>query len=255
MPRSGGIYYSSYPNNPDGLPSLVLLHGAGGSGDQWPYQLRRLPGWRVLAPDLPGHGGSKGVAERNIKPYADRLWAWLDDLQIEQVVLVGHSMGSAIAMEMALAEPARVPQLILLGAAPRFPVNPTLTEKLAVPIRLQEGINLIVKWSFSKESEEGLRRAYFKRLKANAPGVLENDLVACAKFELGDRASTLSRPTLILAGQEDVMVPVRLAEALEMALSRATLHVIPGAGHMLMQERPLETVEAIENELKKRKLD
>jgi pimeloyl-ACP methyl ester carboxylesterase len=254
MPMSGGIYYSSYPGQPAGLPVLVLLHGAGGVGDVWPYQLRRLPGWRVLAPDLPGHGSSHGVAERSIKAYANRIWDWLTALQIERAVLAGHSMGAAIAMEMAMAEPAKVPQLILLGAAARFPVNPELTEKLSVPLRLQAGVNLIVKWSFAKGADERLRRTYFKQLIANAPAVLYNDFVACAKFDLGPRATQLSRPTLILTGQQDLMVPLRLSEALATSLPRAQLRTVTG-GHMLMQEKAEDVVHIIEAALQERKAD
>jgi pimeloyl-ACP methyl ester carboxylesterase len=254
MPMSGGIYYSGTPEQTPGLPVLVLLHGAGGVGEQWPYQLRRLPGWRVLAPDLPGHGSSQGVAERNIMAYANRIWDWLAALHVERAVLGGHSMGAAVAMEMAMAEPAKVPQLILLGAAARFPVNPELTEKLSVPIRLQAGVNLIVKWSFAKGADERLRRTYFKQLIANSPGVLYNDFVACANFDLGRRATELSRPTLILAGQQDLMVPLRLSEALATSLPRAQLRTVPG-GHMLMQETTEEVVQIIETALQERKAD
>ncbi len=254
MPMSGGIYYSSHPEQSSGLPVLVLLHGAGGVGEQWPHQLRRLPGWRVLAPDLPGHGRSQGIGERTIKAYALGMWSFLSALQIERAVLAGHSMGAAIALEMAVVEPAKVKQLILLGAAARFPVNPELTEKLSVPLRAQAGINMIVRWSFAKDADERLRRAYFKQLTANSPGVLSNDFAACANFDLGGRATELSRPTLVIAGEKDLMVPLRLSEGLAKSLPRAQLRSIPG-GHMLMQEKAEDVVHIIEAALKERKAD
>jgi len=255
MPRSGGIYFSSYPKQAAGLPVLVLLHGAGGAGDQWPYQLRRLPGWRVIVPDLPGHGSSQGSVERSIAAYASRMLAWLTDMQIKRAALMGHSMGAAIAMEMALAEPERISRLILFGAAARFPVNPQLTEKLSVPVRVQEGINMIVKWSFFKGADEPLRRFYFKQLLSNNPGVLHDDFVACANFDPGGRITELRQPTLLLAGQEDVMVPVRLSQELAAALPNAGLTLIPAGGHMFMQERPAETIQAVESGLRKPKAD
>lgn len=261
MPRSGGIYFSSYPQQAAGLPVLVLLHGAGGGGDQWPYQLRRLPGWHVLAPDLPGHGGSQGAPENSIGPeksvgaHANHMLTWLAGLQIQRAVLVGHSMGAAIAMEMAIVEPERISHLVLFGAAARFPINPQLAEKLSVPVRVQEGVNMIVKWSFAKGADEQLRRAYFKQLMSNDSGVLHNDFLACANFDLGARITELRQPTLLLAGQDDVMVPIRLSQNLAAGLPHASLRVIAAGGHMFMQEQAEEAVRAIEAFLQRHKAD
>lgn len=251
MPRSGGLYYTSNVEPGAGLPALILIHGAGGSGGLWPYHLRRLPGWQVLAPDLPGHGGSSLPTERSIAGYAARLWDWVDSLkleQLEQVALCGHSMGAAIAMQMALAAPERARGLVLIGAAAKFVVNDQLLQKLNIPVRTQEGINLIARWSFAPQAEDSMRRAYTRQLLSCPQGLLYSDFKLCADFDLGERSAQLGR-ALVLCGEVDAMVSPRLSEALAEAMPRAKLGIILGAGHMMMLEKPAETAAAIEKAL------
>jgi pimeloyl-ACP methyl ester carboxylesterase len=238
------LYYLT--NGEAELPALILIHGAGGSSAVWPYQLRRLPGWRVLAADLPGHGGSTLAAERTLNAYAARMLERMDAMGIAQAVLCGHSMGAAIAMEMALHEPKAVRGLVLLGAAAAFTVNQQLLEKFSVPLRLQEGVNMMVRWSFARTADETLRKTYTRQLLACPQGLLLKDMQACAAFSLGERAKQLGQPSLILSGEEDVMVAPRLSQALAESLARATYRGVAGAGHMLMQEKPDETVAELE---------
>lgn len=249
MPKTGGLYYAVRSLQPDGLPVLMLIHGAGGSAAQWPYQLRRLPGWRVLAPDLPGHGHSDLPAQSSLEKYAASLWAWADEMGIEQATLCGHSMGAAIALHMALAAPQRALGLALLGAAARFAVNPRLLEKLSSPPREQDSVRNIVQWSFGRAAHAALRRAYTRQLQANPPGLLYEDYKACARFDLRSSLGQVKAPALVLCGAEDQMVSPHLSAALAEGLPRASLQTIPSAGHMLMLEQPGAVGVAIEKSL------
>jgi len=249
VPRSGSITYSVVPDEGKNLPALILLHGAGAASQQWPYRLRRLPGWQVFAPDLPGHGRSGGQAERKIEGYAARMLEWMDAIGIERAVLVGHSMGAAIALVMTLQKEEKVRGLILLGAAARFPVNPLLLEKLSIPLWAQEGVNMIVKWSFSKGADQRLRQDYFKQLIANQAGVLHNDFAACSVFDVRARLAEIRQPLWLLCGEEDVMVPLRLSQELAGAIPKAKLRLLPHCGHMFFQERAEETTAAVEEAL------
>ncbi len=252
MPRSGNIYYSVYPELGDALPTVVLIHGAGGAGDQWPYRLRRIRGYRVFALDLPGHGRSLGLPERSIESYADRLLEWMQLAQISGVSLIGHSMGSAVALVMAAKAPNLIDQVILLGAAMKFPVNPGLLEKLRIPLRAQEAMNMIVKWSFAKGSDMRLRPAYFKQLAANRDGGLLKDFEACAVFDATDWLAEVRQPATLISGEEDQMVPARLSKELAASMRQASSHVVRAAGHMLMQENPAETARFVEAALQNR---
>jgi 3-oxoadipate enol-lactonase/4-carboxymuconolactone decarboxylase len=231
------------------MPTLILIHGAGGSAANWPYQLRRLPGWRVLAPDLHGHGNSHTSPLTSLDAYAESLWAWADDLGIGAAVLGGHSMGAAICLKMAQAAPERVNGLVLLGAASRFAVNPQLLEKFSMAGRTPEGIKSMVQWSFARRTHEALRRAYARQLADNAAGVLYADFKACAAFDFGGQAGDVRQPALVLCGAEDQMVPAALSEQLAKALPGSEVASIVGAGHMLMMEKPLEVSAAIEQAL------
>lgn len=250
MPRSGGLYYAAQTGHRDSMPVLLLIHGAGGSTASWPYQLRRLPGWRVIAPDLPGHGSSSLASMETLAAYADCLWQWLADLGIEQAVLAGHSMGAAIALLMAQRAARRTQGLVLLGGAARFSVNPHLMETLLHPGRGNEGVRNIVQWSFARQSHAALRSAYTRQLLANRAGQLYADFVACSHFDFGEAAPGLRVPALVLSGAEDQMVAPHLSQALAQRLPLARYQAVPGAGHMLMLERPVEVAACVEDALR-----
>ena len=116
MPFAGNIHYRRSSAKSKSKTSLLLIHGAGGSYLSWPADLRRLPGKDVLAIDLPGHGDSPGESSDSIGAYAEQVLDFLDQLKIDRVVLGGHSMGGAIAMQLCLDHPGRVAGLILIGS-------------------------------------------------------------------------------------------------------------------------------------------
>ncbi len=246
MPRSGGLYYASTAQQAAGMPALILIHGAGGSNANWPYQLHRLPGWNVLAPDLPGHGSSFVDPQPSLQSYASSLWDWLDSLEISEAVLCGHSMGAAIALHMAQAHPQRVRGLLLLGAAARFQVNPQLLEKLYAPARLADGVRSIVQWSFGRGAHPALRTAYTRQLLNNPEGLLYADLKICAQFDFSAQVAALHTPAVVLSGAEDQMVAESSSLALARALPLARHLSLPRAGHMLMMEQPAEVSAALD---------
>lgn len=252
MPRSGNIYYSEYPEGRSDLPALILIHGAGGSSEIWPRQLRRLPGFRVFTIDLPAHGKSDGLPEKSIAGYAARLLEWMQVIGLSRVILVGHSMGSAVALTMALQAPEVIANLVLLGAAAQFLVNPVLTEKLSIAGQTQQAVNMIVTWSFSRSASQQLRQAYSAQLNSNQPRVILHDFLSCSAFDFTENAKEIRMPTLLLCGQNDVMVPLLRSQELRTQLLRGTLKLINGAGHMLMQENPTGVASIIGQFLGKR---
>jgi pimeloyl-ACP methyl ester carboxylesterase len=245
VPRSGNIYYSEHPVGQTDLPALVLIHGAGGSSEVWPRQLRRLPGFQVFAIDLPAHGKSTGLAEKSIEGYATQALEWLRSLDLDRAVLVGHSMGAAIALTVALHAPETISKLVLLGATQQFLVNPVLLEKISIPSLTRQAVDMVVTWSFARSASQQLRQTYVELLTSNQPGVLRHDFLACSVFDLADRAREIRVPALLLCGQNDVMVPLRRSQELGTQLLRGTLKMINGAGHMLMQEHPADVASTI----------
>src|SRR3954452_18934093 len=109
-------------------PTVVLLHGAGFDHTAWALHSRWFAhhGYSVLAPDLPGHGRSSGAPLATIAEMADWTAALLDAAGATEARLVGHSMGSLIALETAARHPARVSALNLIGTAATMTVGPDL---------------------------------------------------------------------------------------------------------------------------------
>ena len=238
MARKNGLYYRESLLEGGSAKVLVWLHGAGGAGEQWPYQLRRIAGWRVLAVDLPGHGLSEGQALLTMHAYAEKIGAWLEELDIGTAVIGGHSMGAAIGLQMALEKSEQVSALILLGAGAQMPVNPDLLSHLAIPAQVEGTVKQIARWSYGREARQEQRDSMATMLKANQQGVLTADFQACAGFDVADQLKFVGQPTLVVGGEQDLMVPAHRGERLADGMSRGSFVEIKGVGHMMMQEAP-----------------
>src|SRR3990172_8247543 len=121
-----GIWYADHRDPTVHRPPLLLIHASCGSQQDWPAERRRLPEASAIAPDLPGHGRSKGPGRSSVGAYAADMVALLDELKLQQAVVVGFSMGAAAALLMALHHKARVAGLILIGAGAQIRVNPAI---------------------------------------------------------------------------------------------------------------------------------
>lgn len=217
---------------------MVLIHGAGGNYLNWPPEIRRLPGYPIYAIDLPGHGQSGGSGQSSINGYAYHLVEWLQALNIPQVILVGHSMGAAIAMRLTILIPQLVRGLCIIGGSAHMKVNPALLEITSSPTTYQNGVNTIIQWSFSRETPARLKELAAHRMAKTQPRVLQNDFLACRDFDIIGSLQGITAPTLIICGREDKMTPARQAQFLAEQLPQARLEIIPGAGHMVMIEQP-----------------
>lgn len=243
MPIAADIYYHAYQKE-EKLP-LVLIHGAGGTHLFWPSEVRRLHGFRVYALDLPGHGKSAGRGQQSITAYAGSVIDWLAALNMHRAVFIGHSMGGAIVQTIALEYPEHVLGLGLLGSAAKLPVNPELLEDSANPTTFHLAIDNIVSWSFGPDVPEGLLEMAGKRFAEVRPSVLQGDLIACEAFDVTGRVRDIVQPTLVICGSEDKMTPARNSQFLADTFPAAHLEIIPGAGHMVMIEKPQEVADAL----------
>lgn len=246
MNEAVGIAYKVHlTGKPSSRPALILLHGAGGSHLSWPSEIRRLPGFSVYSLDLPEHGrstlNSPTSQPASIAAYAAAIDRWLGALQLDQVVVIGHSLGSAIAMQLALDRPDLVRGLALIGSSAAFRINPILIEGTQGPDRFAATVATIIAWSFSQAASPNLKYLAAKRMLECPPTVLHNDFLACQNFDLSDHLANIHPPTLILCGTEDKMTPPRLAQTLVENIPNVSLELVPSAGHMLMLEQPAKT--------------
>ncbi len=245
MPFAADLYYHAYHKEQTNKLPVVLIHGAGGTHLYWPSEVRRLAGFRVLAPDLPGHGKSAGRGQQSIAAYTQIVLAWLEAAGLHQAVFVGHSMGSAIALTLALEAGEHVLGLGLVGAGAKLPVAPALLEAASSPTSYLTAVETAVAWSFGPEAPVELTTLAARRMAETRQTVLYGDFLACDGFDVSERISEIKQPALVLCGEEDRMTPIRNSQFLGGAMPSARLVVIPRAGHMVMLENPPVVAKAL----------
>jgi pimeloyl-ACP methyl ester carboxylesterase len=236
------------------LPSVVLIHGAGFDHSAWALHSRYFAhhGHSVLVPDLPGHGRSAGPALRTIAEMADWVAALLDAARATRAQLIGHSMGSLIALETAARHPQKVSALGLIATAAAMTVGPDLLK--AAEANDQAAIDMVSIWGLGFGAELGgslapglwMHGGAQRVLQACAPGVLFSDLSACNGYaDALAAAAKITIPTTLVLGERDMMTPAKAGKTLAAAIPNARTVVLRGAGHMLMSERPDELLAAL----------
>ena len=245
MPTVAGIYYYAYEPENSTRPPVIMIHGAGGSHLYWPPQIRRLAGNCIIAVDLPGHGKSEGVGRQIIDDYAIDIIEFMKALKLRSAVMVGHSMGSAIAMTAALRVPKRVSGLVLIGSGAKLRVAPAVLEASANPYAFHVAVDLVIQYSFGPTADSRLKELAAQRLLEIRPAVLYGDFLACDSFNVMNQLKKLNTPTLILCGEEDRMTPLKYSEYLRDEISGAHLETSPGAGHMVMLEEPAKVADTL----------
>ncbi|MEZ4862993.1 MAG: alpha/beta hydrolase [Caldilineaceae bacterium] len=227
------------------LPPVLFIHGAGGTCLQWPPQARRLPQVDVYAVDLPGHARSPAPGRATIAAYSDLLLKLTDQLALPPFVAVGHSMGGAIALEMALCAPARLAGLVLVGTGASLRVNPALL--VGIRDEFDATTAQLVEWMYAAKLTAKAHERALTQLRATPPAVLYDDFAACAAFDRRDKVATIKAPTLIICGAADKMTPVKWSESLHQAIDHSHLHIVEGAGHMVMVEKPKVVTDLLAN--------
>jgi pimeloyl-ACP methyl ester carboxylesterase len=249
--RTGGVASAA------GAPTIVLVHGAGMDGTVWSQQTRYLSmrGVRALAIDLPAHGQSDGPPISSVAELANWLAQVIDTLNLHDVVIAGHSMGTFMALEVAARFPNLVKSVALFGTATAMPVHPDLID--AAEHDVPRAASLMTGWSHAAGSRLGRNptpgmwmtggvRALVERSK---PGVLLTDLLACSSYADAEaRAASISCPALVAIAAQDKMTPAKSGRAMAKAMVRShavELLEMPNAGHMSLTEEPKLVREAL----------
>ncbi len=236
------------------LPTVVFVHGAQCDHSVWILQSRYLAhhGYGVLAVDLPGHGRSEGPALASIGELAEWVSAVQDAAGMNEVVIVGHSMGSLIALECAARRPEQVAKIALLATAYPMKVSAELLDatKNNEPLA-QDMVNI---WSHLAYAQypnnpgpgfwvigENLRL-----MQRQKPGVMHVDFVACNAYAGGAEAAAKVRcPALFLLARRDAMTPVRAVQDFAKSIPGAQLVIIDGSGHNMMGEQPDQVLDTL----------
>jgi pimeloyl-ACP methyl ester carboxylesterase len=219
--------------------TIVCLHGAGGNLGVFDGLFDALAGEHSLvAFDQPAHGRSGALdALDSIESLAAFTLELLDRLQIPRAVVLGHSMGGAIAQELARSQPARVRALVLSATAARFD---GIEHAIATTRRIVEGKErrAFVKQLYAPDAPpEVMQRGFLEDLKTDPRAVL-GDYEAIQRWQGGARSGEIRVPTQIVHGEHEVPELAAAAAELAKAIAGARLAVIPGAAHKLPIEQP-----------------
>jgi pimeloyl-ACP methyl ester carboxylesterase len=243
-------------------PVVVFVHGAQHDHSVWALQSRYLAhhGRAALALDLPGHGRSDGPLDTSIEAMADTVLAASAAAGAERIAVVGHSMGSLIALECAARAPDRLERIALLGVA--FPMKVSDALLTAAADDEPAAFDMINRWSHSAVAHHpGAPAPGFsvywqnRRLMARQPrGTLLSDFRACDRYSGGLEAAARVRcPVRFVVGQRDAMTPPKAARALFDAIAASAPDAAPsrieiaGSGHAMMAEYPDQVLDALKD--------
>lgn len=235
-------------------PLVIFLHGAGFDHTVWALLARWFAhrGYAVLAPDLPGHGRSAGEPLNSIEALVDWTAAMIEAAGSKKVAIVGHSLGSLIALETAARFPGKVTALALISAGATMRVSKDLLA--AAKANDYAAIEMVTIWGKGFRATVGgslapgmwMLTSAARIMERARPGVLFADLSACHDYGHGLAAAARVRaPAVLVLGERDQMTPAKGGLELAAALPNARVVTLKGAGHMLMSERPDEVLAAI----------
>ena len=236
-------------------PTAVFIHGAANDHSVWSLQSRYFAfhGWNVLAVDLPGHGQSDGPLCTSVPALAEWMAAFLDGLAVKNAVVIGHSMGSLTALELASTRADLVAKLALVGTAVPMAVGDALLD--AALNNEEKARRMIVEWSYAPMGHIGNNQKVpgtwlpgnsMALMRRMTKGVLHNDLAACKAYLGGlDAAAKVEAPSLVVIGERDMMTPPKAAQAALGALRNARAETIRDAGHNMTVEAPDAVLRAL----------
>jgi pimeloyl-ACP methyl ester carboxylesterase len=251
MPTAAGLHYFVHGEELRERPPVLLLHGGGGTHLSWPPQIRRLDGQRMFALDLPGHGKSEGVGRQDITEYSKAVIEFMKAVRLSAAIMVGFSMGSAIAISLAVQYRKRVLGLGLIGGGAKMRVAESTLELAANPSTFPSAVQTIIDNSYSTSIDPRLKELAVKQMSETRQAVLYGDFLACDLFDAMDNVKKIRVPTLLICGSVDRMTPPNRSEYLRDQIEGAQMQVVEGAGHMVMVEQPDEVAGMLNNFLNK----
>lgn len=208
--------------------TLLFLPGAGGTASKWRRVKERVQQYRCVFADLPGHGSNEAPPCPTVADYAESL----KSLIVGKTIVIGHSMGGLIGLELAATHPDVV-GLVLAASHYRLPVDSKVFDKL------EGGVfpNGLFYASYSKQVDPQLLEEERSELHLVPLETTLLDYRCCDAYEKGkQRLADFEKPLLAIYGQDDRMLPADARDDLQALVPQAASSVIPDAGHYVMLE-------------------
>ncbi len=228
--------------------TIVFLHGSGLSHIVWSLaeQFFSSKNFNVLSLDLPGHGNSEGPCLNSIEKISDWLEKVFEKLNLNNLIIIGHSQGCLEALEYSIKYKDRLKKIVFLGGSYRMPVNKDLIDLASNGD--SDAVKLMMKWGYegSKKFIGGNPVEKIIQSPRDIREILAVDLIACNNYQNGSEAAMkISCPTMFIFGEFDKMVNLESGKKFSNMVKNSTTHTIKGSGHMIMIEKAFEMREKI----------
>ncbi len=235
-------------------PSILLMHGSGLTHIVWSLheQFYATQGYNVLSVDLPGHGNSEGPSLKSIEEISDWIKSLMNVLDINKLIIIGHSQGSLVGIDFAARYPNLINGLVLVAGSYKMPVNQDLINYAEAGD--EKAVLLMMKWGYegSKAFIGGNPVKKIINSSREIREVLAVDLNACNNYKGGKESlEKINCSTLCIFGDLDKMVPLEVGNKMSSMIKNAEKKVINNCGHMIIFEKAFEMRQIVKEFLNK----
>ena len=219
------------------------MHGSGLSHIVWSFheQFYSTQGFNVLSVDLPGHGNSEGQSLKSIEEISDWIKSLMKKLNIEKIIIIGHSQGALVGIDFAARYPELILSLVLVAGSYKMSVKQDLIDYAEAGD--EKAILLMMKWGYegSKAFIGGNPVKKIINSSREIREILAVDLNACNNYKDGKESlKKISCPTLCIFGDLDKMVPLEVGNKMASMIKNSEKKIISNCGHMIIFEKAFE---------------
>ena len=229
--------------------ALIFIHGSGGNSNTWKNQMDLDINYDLVALDLPSHDKSDQFSNLTLDLYVDVVHHLIKNLNYENCILCGHSLGGAIIQQYYFTYPNNVSGLILSSTGGKLRVAPFILNSLKN--NYSKFLEDLPAGAFYRSTSKELIDLYVKETARIGAEVTYADFKICDKFDILNRLSSIEIPCLIIVGKQDQLTPVKYSEYFHNKIKNSELYIINKAGHMAMVEKPIEFNQVIRDFINK----
>ena len=236
--------------------TILLMHGSGLTHIVWSLheQFYASQGFNVLSVDLPGHGNSEGPSLKSIEKISDWIKSLMLKINIEKIIIVGHSQGGLVGIDFASRYPELIEKIVLVANSYKMPVNQDLIDLAEAGD--EKAVPLMMKWGYegSKAFIGGNPVKKIINSSREIREVLSVDLKACNNYKGGKESlEKINCPTLCIFGDLDKMVPLKVGTNMSALIKNSETKVISNCGHMIIFEKAFEMRQLVKEFILKNK--
>lgn len=232
-------FYRQSQHSEKSETALLCIHGSGGDSSVWDCQLENLgSSYKVLAPDLPGHGKSDVSKDNTVQAYVEWIERFTEEARLSRFFLAGFSLGGIVAQSYTRAYQEKVQGLILVSTGMNVGIGPEFMQ--FVRTDFEKAVKASCDKAYTAVVSRELYQKGYAMLIKNGMEIYYNDIMICDRFDSSSWISTITVPALIVCGRQDSITPCSLSQELCRRIPGSTLDIISDAGHMVMQEKAEE---------------